>query len=324
MSQITPNLALTVWNNLSDPYDSSQLVDNFVKIDLHDHSGGGKGKQINGSTGIQSNTIGSDQIGTNQVTADELRSSSSDDGLRSVTANHIKNSTITKAKLDSTTAGSYVVPKYIAAGSSLPSGSSVVAGDEVYYQASSGSSTSPLPNVVWHLRWNGTVWDFLGGTHLYNKKITNVVSSGSPTEGSAYTGWGAFGGTGGSGTGGSFNNILAPLPGKYKVDYDATLSMTTNAGIFSVGAHVGAVPTTTTTVSPNVGLSYAYYSTAYSKWATSNSFSEADIVASTGATSRYVNLVAGISSWGSNAAGVTTVQESRLALTPMYIYGNWS
>ena len=36
----TSNLGLTIWSSLTDPYDSSQLVDNFVKIDSHNHTGG--------------------------------------------------------------------------------------------------------------------------------------------------------------------------------------------------------------------------------------------------------------------------------------------
>ena len=62
MAQITPNLSLTVWNELSDPYDSSQLVDNFVKIDSHDHSTNGGTKVPNGGLVNSKVTIGSTDI----------------------------------------------------------------------------------------------------------------------------------------------------------------------------------------------------------------------------------------------------------------------
>jgi hypothetical protein len=64
MAQITPNLSLTVWNELSDPYDSSQLVDNFVKIDAHDHTlGSGGGVQVPNAGLVNSKiTVGSTDI----------------------------------------------------------------------------------------------------------------------------------------------------------------------------------------------------------------------------------------------------------------------
>ena len=39
MATSSTNMSLTLWNSLADPYDSSELVDNFVKIDSHDHTG---------------------------------------------------------------------------------------------------------------------------------------------------------------------------------------------------------------------------------------------------------------------------------------------
>lgn len=54
--EVTPNLGLTVWNLLTDSYDNSQLADNWARVDEHDHSDG-KGKQIDGSTGILDGSI---------------------------------------------------------------------------------------------------------------------------------------------------------------------------------------------------------------------------------------------------------------------------
>jgi len=40
MAIVTPKMSLTGWNQLTDPYDHTQLFDNFSKIDFHDHSPG--------------------------------------------------------------------------------------------------------------------------------------------------------------------------------------------------------------------------------------------------------------------------------------------
>lgn len=53
---VTPNLGLTVWNLLTDPYDSTQIADNWARIDQHDHSPG-QGVPINGATSIADGTI---------------------------------------------------------------------------------------------------------------------------------------------------------------------------------------------------------------------------------------------------------------------------
>lgn len=45
MAFTTPNMALRAWDQVTDPYNHTQLADNFSKLDLHDHSTG-KGVQI--------------------------------------------------------------------------------------------------------------------------------------------------------------------------------------------------------------------------------------------------------------------------------------
>jgi len=64
MASISTNLILTLWDNLTDPYDSSELVDNFVKIDLHDHGAAGGVKISN--AGLNS-TSGSEAVNTNVI-----------------------------------------------------------------------------------------------------------------------------------------------------------------------------------------------------------------------------------------------------------------
>lgn len=101
MAQITPNMQLTVWNNATDLYDSSQLAQNFITIDDHDHSGAGKGKPVSGANlvpqsvtnaQIAPNTITSGNIGTGQVKEDEI-------ATNAVTTTKIQDNAVTGAKL---------------------------------------------------------------------------------------------------------------------------------------------------------------------------------------------------------------------------------
>jgi hypothetical protein len=55
MAFVSPRMSLKVWNAPSDPYDHEQLADNFLKLDMHDHSPG-RGTIIS-STGIANGAI---------------------------------------------------------------------------------------------------------------------------------------------------------------------------------------------------------------------------------------------------------------------------
>lgn len=213
MAQVTQNLGLTVWNNLSDPYDSSQLVDNFVKIDLHDHSGtANKGAQLDGATSILPGSISYNQLGTNSVTSTKLANDPTSDSNRAVNTDHVKNGAITKEKLNQTTTGKYVLPKVINAGNPLPT--TVTEGDEVYYKIS-GSSVGADNNAIWHLRYNGTDWDFLGGG-----AISTVQSTAASTT--------AAGGTWELPSSNAVANTL-PLHGKYAIHYSSTAKYASEA-----------------------------------------------------------------------------------------------
>lgn len=124
MAQITPNLNLTVWNLSSDTYNHEELANNFIAIDQHDHSGSGKGSQIDGSiaikdgtitnaklgAGIISNTnvgtiiqpgsIGATQIENLSITTDKLANSSAPNYTDGVTTDKIANSAITTSKIN--------------------------------------------------------------------------------------------------------------------------------------------------------------------------------------------------------------------------------
>ena len=241
MAQTTPNLNLTVWNNLSDPYDSAQLAENFFKIDTHTHEGGGTGLQIDGSKAIRSGTITGNQILSNSITASQLQQSTTTNDNRAVTVNHIQDESITKAKLNSTTSGAYVLPKFIAAGGSLPTATS---GDEVYYETSSGGE-------IWHLRYNGTNWDFIGGAGIsaYSSTDTAHVAAVSTN----YVYWEDR----------VVNTISIPLPGTYRVQARAVITVSSNgiSGMFSTGISIGATPTVSAYTGTNYGDSptFAYY-----------------------------------------------------------------
>jgi hypothetical protein len=55
MAVTTPNLGLIAWTQPSDPYDSEELAENWIKVDQHDHSSG-KGKRI-GTAGLSDGAI---------------------------------------------------------------------------------------------------------------------------------------------------------------------------------------------------------------------------------------------------------------------------
>jgi hypothetical protein len=224
MAQTTPNLGLTVWNNLSDPYDSGQLVDNFVAIDIHDHGTNG-GVKLNAATAIQANTITSNQIITNAITSDELQQSSSINTNRAVTTDHIRDNVVTRAKLSTVfgTTGGNGSPYFVSAGSSIPSG--FVTGDEIYYESSLGGP-------IWHFRYDSTYkWRFLGGAPIIKSGAAATLST------SAYSALGT-------------DCKISSLPaGTYGVSYGCTVNPTTSAaalfaymaiGINGVAASTGS------------------------------------------------------------------------------------
>jgi hypothetical protein len=51
----TPNMGLIAWNLPTDAYNSEELAENFVKLDLHDHTNG-KGQRIT-TAALADNTV---------------------------------------------------------------------------------------------------------------------------------------------------------------------------------------------------------------------------------------------------------------------------
>jgi len=99
MAATTTNMSLTVWNSLTDPYDSSQLVDNFVKLDGHTHESG-KGLPI--PNGGLLSTSGSEAVNTNVIRAGAVTTAKLEtytSGTTGVTTIKIADSAVTEAKI---------------------------------------------------------------------------------------------------------------------------------------------------------------------------------------------------------------------------------
>jgi len=183
MAQTTPNLQLTVWNNLTDPYNSEQLANNFIKLDQHDHSPG-KGAPIDGSSikdasitnaKLAANSVTTGTIAANAVTTSDLADiTTGSETTTGVTTNKIANGAITKSKLvtaqnvtgttrpyfvnGTSTSNSTLTEALNAAGLTSPA-----TGDEIYYQAGD--------DVIWHLRYNASTtykWQYVGGPSLFS------------------------------------------------------------------------------------------------------------------------------------------------------------
>jgi hypothetical protein len=104
-------MGLTAWDLGDDPYDHSQLANNFVAIDQHDHSSG-KGVQIP-SAGLKDRSVTTIKIALQAVTSAELSDNSvsnaklQDNSVGaneiidgSVGTNEIANGAVTAAKID--------------------------------------------------------------------------------------------------------------------------------------------------------------------------------------------------------------------------------
>jgi hypothetical protein len=67
MAFVSPRMSLKVWNAASDPYDHEQLADNFLKLDMHDHSPG-RGTPIGGD-GIRDGAIAANHFAPGALSA---------------------------------------------------------------------------------------------------------------------------------------------------------------------------------------------------------------------------------------------------------------
>jgi len=266
MAQTTPNMQLTVWNLLSDPYDSSQLAQNFVAIDQHDHSGSGKGAPIDGTSALINGSVTSAKLASpavntgnlvdQSVTTDKIADSTgSTDGITTakladtaVTNAKIADGTIRRAKLYSDDVN---IPIYVHASTngSLPtttkSGDALYDGYTVDY---TDNASAPSRKYLWRLRYNGSSWDYVGGFGYKAVNFTTLNASGAgPVNGRMYAGWGAT----------QFQSFLLPLKGKYFVvaggsgDMQANYLATFKTALYlgSAGTSTGVSPLSGTTAS---------------------------------------------------------------------------
>lgn len=224
----TSNMGLTAWDLGTDPYDHSDLANNFVAIDGHDHTTG-KGKQIP-AAGIVDGAITTAKIAANAVTSDKIpdgaigQSELANDSVGaaqvidgSIGAAEIANGSITLAKLDP---------------SILPVGSVIM-----WYRPNSGVA---LP----------TGWEIMDGRPWSSVSNAWGVSSGNMPDmrnrfplGAATTGTGS-----GTGTppdiGQSGGSMTATLDHSHTVDAHSHTIGDHTHGISSDGSHKHGFVTT--------------------------------------------------------------------------------
>ena len=313
MTQITPNLNLTVWNNISDPYDSGELVDNFVKLDVHDHSGRGKGVKLDASQSIVAGSITGSQLQANSVNSSVLASDNTTDSNRSVTTDHIRDGVVTRAKLSTTVGvtGGNGTPYLVAQGGSLPT--SPVLGDEVYYEASNGT----LPTTTktqWHLRYNGTSWDFIGGAPLITFD-TSSKTSGSINHTSQASTWFYNWATPSA----PFQSLALPFAGTYAIDYTGVGGQ--SGSVDAAGTMGMAIAASTTGTSPiTQSGAYCYFDQSAHDYVSVAKHMFYTVAPSASASNRYAQLVFRIHA---NADTGWSIYSTTLKITPITLT-NWS
>jgi len=233
MSTTSTNMGLVEWNELTDPYDSSQLVFNWEAIDNHNHTTG-KGVQIptggiidgaitnakvNSSAAIVYSKL---NLGGNVVNADISSSAAianSKLATSGVTAGSYNNVTVNDRGI--VTAGAN-----IGYGSTLPS--SPAAGDEYYYVADSTNG------VIWHLRYkDGTnKWEFVGGAPLAGVQNTGTSSTFTSTT-YIYDLTTADG-----------PSVTVPLTGTYRMEFGYDVSISSNNQTAVMGLHTSSTANT--------------------------------------------------------------------------------
>lgn len=104
MAQITPNLNLTVWNLASDTYNHEELANNFIALDQHDHSGSGKGAQLDGAKSIKDGTIPVSKLGAGILSSTNIGQVIQEGAINTT---QIANEAITTEKLADSLAPNY-------------------------------------------------------------------------------------------------------------------------------------------------------------------------------------------------------------------------
>lgn len=160
---LTPNLGLTAWDRAEDLYDHTQLANNFVKIDGHDHTPSGGGRRItsealaDGSvTGpkIPDGSLVESKYATGSVSAralatDIIGSAQIQNG--SVTTQELADRSVTKAKLDANVVpvGTIITWWRASVAQPIPEGWEVADGRTVIFPLHdfAGGGTVTLPDM---------------------------------------------------------------------------------------------------------------------------------------------------------------------------------
>jgi hypothetical protein len=72
MAETSTNMGLIRWTNLNDLFNNAELAQNFLRIDLHDHSGGPTGGVPIGTSGLSANAVTTPKIADQNVTAAKI------------------------------------------------------------------------------------------------------------------------------------------------------------------------------------------------------------------------------------------------------------
>lgn len=174
MAQTTPNLGLRVWNQSTDTYNYEELANNFVSIDLHDHSPG-NGMPIDGSS-IKSGTIGPSQLGANSVSSGNIVDGSIGNpelAPYGVTYDKISQTPGTRIQSGNLDSGSITPDKLISGISPIASTSSTNYTSSLpatgLYDGYIVDFTTDISKYIWRLRYDSTNsnWDFIGGASIF-------------------------------------------------------------------------------------------------------------------------------------------------------------
>lgn len=190
---ITLNMGLRAWDAGGDPYDHSQLANNFTAIDQHNHTTG-RGVQIP-SGGLADGAVTGQKIAGNAVTPDKIPDGSltqAELGANSVGQVQLQDASIGTAELqDGSITAPKLDPNFLPVGTVIP-----------WYRP---SSSVPLPAGGWEVcdgrPWSGitNAWGQTAGT-IPDLRGKFVLGAGLTNIGSGPTNYPDIGQVGGSNT----------------------------------------------------------------------------------------------------------------------------
>ena len=158
----TPNINISVWNNLSDSFSHTELATNWDNIDAHNHTTGAGaplGANTVGTTQIQDNAVTSAKIPNNAIGTTEIVDNA-------ITTGKIADNQVTTAKIvgnaiDANRLADAAVWAKFPIVSTLPG--APADGQIVMFQ----TAAMATDGVVWSFRYRAAAannkWEFIGG-----------------------------------------------------------------------------------------------------------------------------------------------------------------